>query len=117
MAMNVKWALLGAVTALSACTATGSASGETSIPYVSRDGIVEWEVAADDALYIKAVNGDWYYVRTGGRCPRLRTAISLGFVTSALDQLDRHGAIIAEGQRCQVASVAKSVPPPTKAEG
>jgi hypothetical protein len=83
---------------LCACsTAGGRPSGETAIPFVSGNGIAEWKVAGDDALYIKAINGDWYHVRTMGRCPRLRTALSLGFVTSGIDQLDRHGAIIAEG--------------------
>lgn len=108
-----------ALAALAACATApdGAATGETAIPYVGSSGIVDWEVAGDDDLYIKAISGGWYHVRTMGACTRLRTATSLGFVTAGLDQLDRDGAIIAGGQRCPVASVVRSGPPPEKAPG
>jgi hypothetical protein len=38
--------------------------------------------------------------------------MALGFETSAGDQLDRYGAILADGWRCQIASVTLSPPPP-----
>ena len=105
--------------ALSACATSGGevGSNEAAIPYVSSNGIVEWRPIGSDALYIRAITGDWFHVRTMGNCNRLRTATSLGFVTSALDQLDRHGTIIAEGQRCPLLSVVKSAPPPEEADG
>src|SRR3712207_6533406 len=77
---------------------------ETEIPYANRDGIVEWEVGGDDLLYVHALTGGWYKVRTMGRCNRLRTANSLGFATSPMGQLDRHSAIIAGGHRCPIVS-------------
>ncbi len=100
--------------ALGACQSVpdmdGSAARETAIPFVSKS-IVEWKVAGERALLVKAINGQWYDVRTSVNCPRLRTAVSLGFVTAALDQLDRNGAIIAERQRCPVSSVTRTDPP------
>ena len=99
-----------------ATAATREASDETYVPYASSDGIVEWQAAGDDLLYVHALTGGWYLVRTMDRCSHLRTAVSLGFQTSVEGELDRHSAIIAEGQRCPVASVKRAAgPPPRKA--
>lgn len=115
--MNLKTLILAPLALLGACQTTAVAAGaETAIPYVNSNGIVEWKVVADDALYIRGIGGDWYLVRTAVRCPRLRTADTLGFVTQ-LDQLDRYGAILAQGQRCPLASVVRSGPPPEDADG
>lgn len=109
---------IASLAALGACaTPQAGVEGETAIPFVSTNGIVDWRAAADDALYIRGVTGDWYLVRTMGPCPRLRTAISLGFVTRGIDQLDRGGSIIAQGQTCPVASVRRSAPPPGERSG
>jgi hypothetical protein len=93
-------------------------SEETEIPYANRDGIVEWEAAGDDLVYVHALTGGWYRIETMGRCSRLRTALSLGFDTSPMGQLDRHSAIIAQGHRCPIVSVVKADgPPPKKHKG
>ena len=109
--MKVK-VLLPVLLALAAC-ATGETlpPGETRIPFVSSTRVIEWRAVADDSVYVRGGNGDWYLVRTSNRCTRLHTATSLGFVTSALDQLDRFGAILAQGQRCPVASIIRAEPP------
>jgi len=102
---------------LAATCATGVAAEETEeaeIAYANRDGIVEWEVAGDNLLYVHALTGGWYRVRTMGRCSRLRTAVTLGFATSALGQLDRHSAIIVRGHRCPVVSVVRAEGPPPR---
>lgn len=85
--------------------------GETVIPFVSSIKSVEWERASDRSVYIRGGNGDWYLVRTTNRCTRLATSLALGFETSALDQLDRHGALLVQGQRCPVASISRSEGP------
>jgi hypothetical protein len=119
----MKRLLIGATAAMALCAcatavaAPPPAAGETSIPYANRDGIIDWKVAGKDALYIQGMSGGWFYVRTMGLCPRLRTANALGFVTSAGGQLDRYSAILAEGMRCQVASVRRSEPPPPALRG
>ncbi|HYD38739.1 MAG TPA: DUF6491 family protein [Allosphingosinicella sp.] len=89
-------------------------SGETVIPFVSSIRAVEWKAAGDDALYVRGGKGEWYFVRTANRCSRLRAARAIGFQTSALDQLDRHGAILVQGVRCPVASITASPGPPRK---
>jgi hypothetical protein len=98
----------------SAAAAGRDAPGETYIPYVNRDGVSEWRVGGSDSVYVRAVTGGWYLVRTMGRCSRLKSALSLGFETSALGQLDRHGAILAGGFRCPVASITRSEEPPKR---
>ncbi len=100
--------------------AAGSAAaetptGETVIPFMSSLRAVEWKAAGDDSLYLRGGNGDWYFVRTANRCTRLRAARAIGFQTSALDQLDRHGEILVQGVRCPVASIVRSGEPPKKA--
>jgi hypothetical protein len=91
------------------------AGRETVIPFVHSRGVLDWQGAGDDSLYIRGYNGRWYYVRTTNRCPRLHDALTLGFVVSANDQLDRYGAILAEGMRCPIASVTfAAAPPPSK---
>ncbi len=110
------------VFALVACSAADtevrSAQGaETAIPFVRTNGILEWRAAGDEALYIRSNSGGWYFVRTMSPCTRLKTAITLGFITSAGDQLDRYGAILAEGQRCPIKSVVRSGAPPEAPSG
>jgi hypothetical protein len=100
--------------AAAGAAAAPAPSEETEIPYADRDGIVEWEAVGDDLLYIHALTGGWYRVRTLGRCNRLRTAHALGFVPSPMGQLDRHSAIIAGGQRCPIVSVVRAEGPPPK---
>jgi hypothetical protein len=89
-------------------------SEETEIPYANRDGIVEWEVAGDDLLYIHALTGGWYRVRTMGRCNRLKTAVTLGFETSPMGELDRTSAIRVSGHRCPIVSVVRADGPPPR---
>jgi hypothetical protein len=93
---------------------TVQASSETVIPFVSSIRNVEWKAASDEAAYIRGGRGEWYLVRTTNRCTRLLSSTGLGFETSALNQLDRHGALLVEGQRCPVASITRSEKPPRK---
>src|SRR5579875_2804432 len=78
---------------------------EAVIPFVSSRGVLDWQAATDNSLYIRGYDGHWYFVRTMNDCPRLRDALTLGFAVSANDQLDRYGAILAQGMRCPIASV------------
>jgi hypothetical protein len=93
---------------------TQMASGETVIPFVSSIRNVEWKAASDEAAYVRGGKGEWYLVRTTNRCTRLLSSTGLGFETSALNQLDRYGALLVEGQRCPVASITRSEKPPRK---
>jgi hypothetical protein len=102
--------------ALAASAAAAKDSpGEASIPFVNSISNLEWEAASDDSLYVRGGKGEWYFVRTSNRCTRLQVARAIGFHTSALGQLDRHGAIMVQGVRCPVASIVRSDGPPAKA--
>jgi hypothetical protein len=87
---------------------------EDAVPFVRSAGIHDWKADGDRGLYIQGINGRWYHARTLGRCGRLATAVSLGFETRGLDELDRHGAILAEGWRCALSSVTRSARPPAR---
>ena len=102
-----------------ALAASGAAAkdrpGETAIPFVNSMSNIEWKAASNDSLWVRGGKGEWYFIRTSNRCNRLRSASAIGFHTSALGQLDRHGAILVQGVRCPVASIVRSDPPPRKA--
>ena len=92
--------------------APSSELGEAAvIPFVKRDGILEWVAAAPEQVYLRGPSGDWFLVRTMGPC-RINSATTLGFETTGADQLDRHGAILAEGFRCPIESITRSEAPP-----
>jgi hypothetical protein len=107
--------LMAAFATLAAAAPPPRPGAETAIPFVGSQGVLDWQAAGDDSLYVRGYNGRWYFVRTMGRCPRLVDALTLGFVASAADQLDRHGTVLAEGIRCPVDSVTyAAAPPPSK---
>ncbi len=117
MRAALPFALIAAALALSAQAAPLPApSGpETVIPFIARDGIDDFRPNGRQGAWLRASNGHWFYARTLGPCPGLVDALSLGFSTSANDQLDRYGAIIAAGHRCQLASLIANDPPARKA--
>jgi hypothetical protein len=111
--------LLGLTFAVLATSGTVAApideSRETVIPFASSLSNIEWEAAGKDSLYLRGPKGEWYFVRTMNLCTRLRSSPGIGIQTSALGQLDRHGAILVEGVRCPVQSITRSDGPPAKA--
>ena len=94
---------------------TAPPPAETAIPHASRD-IRDWKVDGNRALYIRSLNGKWYHARTANVCSRLATADALGFETRGGGELDKYGAIIAQGWRCPLISVTLSDGPPKKAK-
>ncbi len=94
-----------------AADASTQATQESYVPNVRSEGVAEWEADGERGIHIMSQDGRWYYARTAAPCPRLRSAMSLGFDTRGPDRLDRHGAVIAEGWRCQLESVVRSAGP------
>jgi hypothetical protein len=86
------------------------AGRETVIPRIR--GFLEWIADGKQGVYIRGDTGQWYYARTEAPCARLRPHAAVSFVGAVQNQLDRYGAIVAEGWRCQLASVVESGPPP-----
>jgi hypothetical protein len=105
-------ALLAAACSTTGPVPGGDAAAEASIPFVSSNGISEWRRAGEGMLYIRSISGEWYIARTMNICSALDSALSLGFLTSPTGQLDRFGTILAEEQRCPIASLVRSGPPP-----
>ena len=93
------------------------ATEESYVPNVRSEGVAEWEADGDRGLYIMSQDGAWYHARTAAPCPRLRTAVSLGFETRGPDRLDRYGTVIAEGWRCPLISVVRSNGPDAEPQG
>lgn len=113
--MRLTTTLILPMIALAGCaTAPAPQIGEeTDIPFVKRDGILEWVAAAPEQLYLRGPSGDWFLVRTMGPC-RIHSATTLGFETSGADRLDRYGAVLAEGFRCPIESITRSEGPPDR---
>ncbi|MGH6780921.1 MAG: DUF6491 family protein [Sphingomonadaceae bacterium] len=101
---------------MAASSASAGEPRETGIPFVSKDGIQDFKADGDRGLFIRSINGNWYYARTMGPCSRLQTAITLGFETAGIDELDKNGTIIAQGWRCPLKSVTRTEAPPRKAK-
>lgn len=107
--------LLAAVPALAERTPTPIGQ-EAAIPFADRDGIQDYRAIDDRGLYIRSITGEWYYARTIGKCPRLQSANAIGFATAPGGKLDRTGALVAQGWRCQLDSLTRSGAPPKKAK-
>ncbi len=111
----------GAALLLAACASAPpvetASAGETYIPFIKSTGVLEWKAVGAGTLYVRSATNQWYLVRTMNACSRLHSDNALGFVTVGMDQLDRHGVILAEGWRCPLRSVTLSGPPPERQRG
>jgi hypothetical protein len=87
-------------------------SEETRVPRMAR--FLEWVPNGQEGLYIRAESGRWYYARTESECPRLRAGVPIRFELTGSGDLDRFGAIRADGWRCQLSSVVASDAPPQR---
>jgi hypothetical protein len=108
--------LVLAAASLSPAAALAQAEGpppEARVPDMAR--FIETVRDGEQGVYIRAYNGRWYYARTQSECPRLGYGNGrLSFRTAPNGDLDRHGAVVADGWRCQLASVIESGPPPSR---
>lgn len=96
---------------LLALAATATAAPQTSIDEISR--FIQYRRDGERALYVQSSVGRWYLVEfQGGNCPRLRGSNGIGFDAAPFNRLDNTAAVIADGVRCPIASVTRSVPPP-----
>ena len=103
--------LLAAFLAGSSASAPATDVGrETAIPRIS----LNLDLVADPkkGVFVRGDTGKWYYARTEAPCPRLLRTSAISFVGAVQNRLDRYGAIVVEGWRCQLASVVESGPPP-----
>ncbi len=96
----------------------GPRSGERAeIPFVNHGGIRTFEADRDGrGVYIQGQHKDWYYASFFGRCNDLPYAFSVGFKTWAGSTLSRGDSILVRGDRCVIADLVRSGPPPKKAK-
>lgn len=95
----------------------GPRSGEeTSIPFITHGEIRTFTPTDNgDGVYIQNTRRDWYYVTFFSRCTELPFASAIGFTTFAGGPtLERNDTILVGRDRCTIASIVHSGPPPEK---
>ena len=91
---------------------------EVSIPFIRHGNVRTFEATRDgEGLYIQNSRRDWYFARFFGRCIELPYAARVGFKTFGNGStLERGDTILAGSERCRIASIVRSGPPPKTAK-
>lgn len=108
--------LVAALAAASCTTPRDVAIGEEATIPFPETGIRSWHADDDRSLWVLDNRDRWYRVELMQPCIGLPFAYALGFDTRTPGRFDRFSAILYDGQRCQVSSIKRSAPPPTKEE-
>ena len=87
-------------------------ANEVRIPRMGR--FLEWRPDGNKALYIRADTGRWYRADLENPCPRLVTRSNVRFIAAPNGDFDRYCIVVADGWRCQVASISYSDGPPDR---
>ena len=102
--------LLGAAAAPACAFGPTATSGNVRIPRMR--GMLDWRPDGSRALYIRADTGRWYHATLENDCPRLANRSNIRFVAAPNGDFDAYSAVVADGWRCQVASITASAAPP-----
>jgi hypothetical protein len=88
----------------------------TSIPFITRGSVRTFESAPNgEGVYIQNSQRHWYYARFFTRCWGMPYAFRIGFDTFGNgSSLQRGDTIFADRERCQIADIVASGPPPKK---
>lgn len=93
--------------------AAGNTAGEQArIPFSS--SVRDFRADGRNAIYIQDVHGQWYRGTFIAPCTDLPFATAIGFNDRGVGGLDKWGTIYVRGTRCQLNSLVKSSPPPSK---
>tara|TARA_R110000868_G_scaffold18366_7_gene80917 strand:- start:626 stop:979 length:354 start_codon:yes stop_codon:yes gene_type:complete len=87
-------------------------SEQARIHFVNHGAIRDWQPDGERGLWIKANHRQWYYADLMFRCTGLDFVNSIGFDTGPAGSFDKFSSVVVDGQKCPVASVVKSDPPP-----
>ncbi len=85
---------------------------EASIPFLNHGGVDNWAADGDRIVYLQDSFRRWYRATLIAPCTELAFADRIGIETRGNDTLDRFGALLVRGQRCQIDSLVTSGPPP-----
>lgn len=84
---------------------------EASIAFPAYGTVRNFEADGNDGVWIEDQRRDWYYARFVGFCPSLAFAQAIGIDTRGTSRLDKFGAIVVKGERCQFASFVTAEKP------
>ena len=87
---------------------------DARVPFLNHHGVRDWRADGREGLYVMDARRQWYRATLMGPCNNLPFAQTIGFDSGAMDVLDRHAAIIVDGERCQFSSFVTSNPPPPR---
>ena len=114
MNKTIKSIALAAMLSATWTAAAGAAPrGGDAIPFIGFGGIQNWTARDDSTLYVQSAGGQWYQVNLAQPCLGLPFALRIGVDSGPTNTLDDFSTIIADGDRCPVASVTRldSSPP------
>jgi hypothetical protein len=108
--------LLFAAAAASAQSAPSPGGKEVSIPLIGSGSVRNFEAARNgEGIYIQSYRrNEWYFARFYSRCLDLPFASAIGFKAFSSMSLDRGDTILVGHERCKIASIVRSGPPPLK---
>jgi hypothetical protein len=92
--------------------ASKTAGEEARIPFSS--SVRDFRADGRNAIYIQDVHGQWYRGTFMAPCNDLPFATAIGFNDRGVGGLDKWGTVYVRGTRCQLNSLVKSAPPPSK---
>jgi hypothetical protein len=95
----------------------GPHSGERAdIPFATHNGIRTFTPDRyGEGVYMQDNRRNWYYARFFTRCQNIDFSIQVGFKTfGGSSSLSRGDTIFAGHERCQIAELVRSGPPPEK---
>ena len=105
--------------AAAALLATGAHSApaspqpeEARIVFPHRGGIRGFDAVGDRTVYLEGRGDRWYRATLFAPCTQLRFTHSIGIDTNGMASFDRFGSLIVNGERCKLASLVRSAPPP-----
>ncbi|MDP8994597.1 MAG: DUF6491 family protein [Pseudomonadota bacterium] len=90
------------------------AAEEARIPFLHIGRMRSFRAIDQNTLYVRVSRREWYRVTTLGPCPSLPWAHYIGVDTHGASAFDRFSTLVVEGERCPVASVVRSGPPPSR---
>jgi hypothetical protein len=109
----------GALVAAEKSPEKAEKAAETSIPFVNMNQSIHgWQADGQTALWIEDAHHKWYYAKLLAPCQGLEFTLRLGFEPKTMNSLDKFGFVVMpDGQRCPIASLTKSEPPPKEKKG
>ena len=89
---------------------------EVSIPFVSFSNLRDFHAISKDVVYLQDRSRNWYRATLAYPCFDLPWAHRIGIDTHGANSVDQFSSLIVGRERCRIASLVRSGPPPKKAK-